>query len=165
MATAAVIGCGDVSSIHLEAISAIDGIDLVGVCDIDPDRLAVAEKTLAVPGFADHRQLIDSVLPDVVHICTPHDQHVQPAIDCLEWGVHVITEKPLAHTIKDGQRLIEAADQTSTKIAVCFQNRYNAAVAASALRACTDLPRKHHSHQDQILRRSDVDLRISRLSR
>ncbi len=130
MATAAVIGCGDVSSIHLEAISAIDGIDLVGVCDVDPDRLAVAEKTLAVPGFADHRQLVDSVRPDVVHICTPHDQHVQPAIDCLEWGVHVITEKPLATTVKDGRRLIEAAEQNSAKIAVCFQNRYNVTVTA-----------------------------------
>ena len=64
-----------------------------------------------MPGFADHRQLIDSVRPDVVHICTPHDQHVQVAIDCLERGVHVITEKPLAHTVKDGQRLIEAADR------------------------------------------------------
>src|SRR6478752_903195 len=130
MATAAVIGCGDVSSIHLEAIGAIDGIDLVGVCDVDPDRRAVAEKTLAVPGFADHRQLIDSVRPDVVHICTPHDQHVQPAIDCLERGEHATTEKPLANTVKGGQRLIEAAEQNPAKIAVCFQNRYNATVAA-----------------------------------
>ena len=130
MATAAVIGCGDVSAIHLEAIAAIDGIDLVGVCDTDPDRLAAAAATLSVPGFADHRRLIDSVKPDVVHICTPHDQHAGVAIDCLERGVHVITEKPLAHTVADGQRLVAAAERTTAKIAVCFQNRYNAGVAA-----------------------------------
>src|SRR6476661_2192494 len=130
MATAALVGCGDVSAVHLEAIAAIDGIELVAVCDTDPDRLAAASRTLSVPGFADHLRLIDTIRPDVVHICTPHDQHVDVAIDCLDQGVHVITEKPLAHTIKDGQRLIEAADQTSTKIAICFQNRYNAAVAA-----------------------------------
>ena len=130
MATAALIGCGDVSAVHLEAIAAIDGIDLVGVCDTDPDRLAAAAAALSVPGFADHRQLIDGVRPDVVHICTPHDQHVQVAIDCLERGVHVITEKPLAHTVGDGQRLVAAADRAEAKIAVCFQNRYNATVAA-----------------------------------
>jgi UDP-N-acetyl-2-amino-2-deoxyglucuronate dehydrogenase len=130
VATAALIGCGDVSAIHLEAIAALDGIELAAVCDTDPDRLAAAAKALSVPGFADHRQLIDSVRPDVVHICTPHDQHAQVAIDCLEQGVHVITEKPLAHTVKDGQRLIEAAEQNPAKIAVCFQNRYNAGVAA-----------------------------------
>ena len=130
MATAAVIGCGDVSAIHLESIAAIDGIDLVGLCDTDPDRLAAAAATLSVPGFADHRQLIDSVKPDVVHICTPHDQHAGVAIDCLERGVHVITEKPLAHTVAEGQRLVAAAERTPAKIAVCFQNRYNAGVAA-----------------------------------
>jgi predicted dehydrogenase len=130
VATAALIGCGDVSAVHLEAIAALDGIELVAVCDTDPDRLAAAAKALTVPGFADHRQLIDRVRPDVVHICTPHDQHVQVAIDCLERGVHVIAEKPLADTVKDGQRLILAADQNPAKIAVCFQNRYNAGVAA-----------------------------------
>jgi UDP-N-acetyl-2-amino-2-deoxyglucuronate dehydrogenase len=130
VATAALIGCGDVSAIHLEAIAALDGIELAAVCDTDPDRLDAAAKALSVPGFADHRQLIDSVRPDVVHICTPHDQHAQVAIDCLEQGVHVITEKPLAHTVKDGLRLIEAAEQNPAKIAVCFQNRYNAGVAA-----------------------------------
>ena len=44
--------------------------------------------------------------------------------------MHVITEKPLAHTVADGQRLVAAADRTSAKIAVCFQNRYNAGVVA-----------------------------------
>ncbi len=130
MTTAALIGCGDVSAVHLEAIAALDGIELVAVCDTDPDRLAAAAGALAVPGFADHRQLLDRIRPDVVHICTPHDQHVQVAIDCLERGVHVITEKPLADTVKDGQLLIEAAERNPAKIAVCFQNRYNAGVAA-----------------------------------
>ncbi len=130
MAKAAVIGCGDVSAIHLEAIAAVDGIDLVGVCDTDPDRRAAAAVNLSVPGFANHRQLIDGVRPDVVHLCTPHDQHVQVAIDCLEQSVHVITEKPLAHTVAEGQRLLAAAETSLAKIAVCFQNRYNAGVAA-----------------------------------
>ena len=129
--TAAVVGCGDVSTVHLDAIAALDGIELVAVCDTDPDRLAAASAAHGVPGFDDHRQLIRDVRPDVVHVCTPHDQHVQIAIDCLDSGVNVITEKPLAQNLVEGQRLIDASRRSPAKVAVCFQNRYN--VGASTM--------------------------------
>jgi predicted dehydrogenase len=124
--TAAVIGCGDVSSVHFEAIAKLDGATLVGVCDPDPRRLASAMAAYGVPGYADHQSLLEAVRPDVVHICTPHDRHASVAADCLERGVHVIVEKPLAHTLAEGRRLVEAAAAGNAKIAVCFQNRYNA---------------------------------------
>ena len=124
--TAAVIGCGDVSAVHFEAVAKLDGATLVAVCDPDPQRLAAAVAAYGVPGFADHLSLIDAVRPDVVHICTPHDQHASLAADCLERGVNVIVEKPLAHTLAEGRRLVGAASAGTAKIAVCFQNRYNA---------------------------------------
>ncbi|MBD1544548.1 Gfo/Idh/MocA family oxidoreductase [Arthrobacter sp. IA7] len=124
--TAAVIGCGDVSTVHFEAVAKLDGAALVAVCDADPQRLASAMATWGVPGYADHLALIEAVKPDVVHICTPHDHHAAVAVDCLERGVNVIVEKPLAHTLAEGRRLVEAASAGRAKIAVCFQNRYNA---------------------------------------
>jgi predicted dehydrogenase len=124
--TAAVIGCGDVSAVHFEAVAKLDGATLVAVCDSDPRRLAAAVAAHGVPGFADHLSLLEAVRPDVVHICTPHDQHASVAADCLERGVNVIVEKPLAHTLAEGQRLVDAASAGRAKIAVCFQNRYNA---------------------------------------
>ena len=130
MTTAAVIGCGDVSAVHFEAITKLDGATLVAVCDTDPQRLAAAVDGYGVPGFADHLSLIEAVRPDVVHICTPHDQHASVAADCLERGVNVIVEKPLAHTLAEGRRLVEAASAGTAKIAVCFQNRYNATAQA-----------------------------------
>ncbi len=125
-----VIGCGDVSSVHFEAVAKLDGATLVAVCDSDPQRLSAAEAAHGVPGFADHLSLIDAVQPDVVHICTPHDQHASLAADFLERGVNVIVEKPLAHTLAEGRRLVEAAAAGTAKIAVCFQNRYNATAQA-----------------------------------
>lgn len=131
MATAAVIGCGDVSSVHFEAIAANPKIDLVAVCDTDPAQLAAAVAAFDVTGFADHRSLIEAMRPDVVHICTPHHQHVSVAVDCLERGIHVILEKPLAHTMAAGRHLVDVAEQHSAaKVAVCFQNRYNATAQA-----------------------------------
>ncbi|BAS07133.1 inositol 2-dehydrogenase [Arthrobacter sp. Hiyo4] len=123
---AAVIGCGDVSAVHFEAIAKLDGARLAGVCDSDPGRLAAAVAAYGVPGFPDHLSLIEAVGPDVVHITTPHNMHATIAVDCLERGVNVIVEKPLAHTLKEGRRLVAAAEGSDAKIAVCFQNRYNA---------------------------------------
>ena len=138
--TAAVIGCGDVSAVHFEALAKLDGATLVAVCDSDPERLAAAVAARGVPGFADHLSMIEAVRPDVVHICTPHDQHASVAADCLERGVNVIVEKPLAHTLAEGRRLVDVASAGSAKIAVCFQNRYNAtSQAMSALLSSGEL--------------------------
>jgi UDP-N-acetyl-2-amino-2-deoxyglucuronate dehydrogenase len=133
----AVVGCGAISVIHTAAIAELPDAQLVAVCDRDPERLAVATAAYAVAGFADHRTLLDQVRPDVVHICTSHDEHVSVAIDCLARGVHVVMEKPLAHTLADGDRLVAAAEQSPAKIAVCFQNRYNTAVVAMQERLST----------------------------
>jgi UDP-N-acetyl-2-amino-2-deoxyglucuronate dehydrogenase len=133
----AVIGCGDISVVHTAAIAETPDAQLVAVCDRDPERLAVAAEAYAVPGFADHRTLLDQVRPDVVHICTSHDEHARVAVDCLAAGVNVITEKPLAHTLAEGERLVAAAEQSPAKIAVCFQNRYNTTVAALHQRLST----------------------------
>lgn len=136
MPTAAVIGCGDVSSVHFGALATMEDADLVAVCDTDPGRLSAAEALHGVPGYVDYLDMLAKVRPDVVHVCTPHHLHASIAADCLERGVNVIVEKPLAHTLAEGRRLIEAADQSTAKIAVCFQNRYNA--TSQAMRRMLD---------------------------
>jgi len=141
LTTAAVIGCGDVSIVHLEAIEAVAEGQLIAVCDTDPITAAAVARDRAVVSFTDHRQMLHALRPDVVHICTPHDQHAQVAIDCLEAGANVIVEKPLAHNASEAERIIDAADRhRGVKIGVCLQNRYNATTqAARALLASNEL--------------------------
>lgn len=126
------IGCGTISVVHLEAIRKLEGADLVAVCDADSDRAGAAGQRYGVPAFTGHDQLLDQVRPDVVHICTPHDQHVPVALDCLDAGVSVLLEKPVAETVEEAERLIEAADgHPEVQVGICLQNRYNAAVRAA----------------------------------
>jgi UDP-N-acetyl-2-amino-2-deoxyglucuronate dehydrogenase len=132
VATAAVAGCGDISVVHFAAIAAHPGIDLVGVCDTDPGRSAQAARKHQVPAYGDHRAMLDELRPDVLHITTPHHQHAQPAVDALERGVAVLMEKPVAHTMADADRVIDAARaHPEVKIGVCLQNRYNVPVQAA----------------------------------
>ena len=124
------VGCGDVSVVHFEAIRDIEGLELVGVADRDPEALARAAAATGVPGFAGAQELIDAVGPDAVHVTTPHDEHVGPSLTALEAGVHVLQEKPLAHTLEEGRRLVEALDASPAggpEVGICFQNRYNLA--------------------------------------
>jgi UDP-N-acetyl-2-amino-2-deoxyglucuronate dehydrogenase len=125
----AVVGCGDVSVVHLAAIGAIPGSQLVAVCDTDPNTASAVAEHHQVAPFTDHQSLLESVTPDVVHICTPHHQHAQIAVDCLAAGVNVILEKPVAHSLDEAERVVAAADRHApVKIGICLQNRYNAPV-------------------------------------
>jgi UDP-N-acetyl-2-amino-2-deoxyglucuronate dehydrogenase len=132
----AVVGCGDVSIVHFDAIASIPGAELVAVADTDSATLTDAAERHGVTGFADHQAMVDTIKPDVVHVCTPHDQHADVTVDCLEAGVAVLQEKPLAHTVADGDRIVRAAEATGGKIGISFQNRYNA--TATAIRELLD---------------------------
>ncbi len=126
---AAIVGWGDVAVVHAEAIAAIEGIELVGVVDVDAAARVRAESQTGVPAFASVAELVDAVRPDVVHVTTPHDEHVDVTLACLAAGVHVLQEKPLAASLAEGQRLVDAVAALGAgapKVGVCFQNRYNA---------------------------------------
>jgi predicted dehydrogenase len=128
---AAVIGCGDISAVHLAAISALPGVELVAVCDTDPDRLEAAARRLGVPRYAHHLELLADAAPDVLHVCTPHSTHSEIVVDALDRDVHVIVEKPVAHDPVHAAAVVAAAARSEAKIAVCFQNRYNTPVRAA----------------------------------
>ena len=127
----AVVGCGDIAAIHLDAIldaatSGTDGgVEPVGVCDVDQTRRAEAATRAGCPGFGDLTDMLDAVAPDVVHVCTPHHRHADLAAECLARDVSVLLEKPVAHTLDDGERLAVAAEDSAAILGVCFQNRYN----------------------------------------
>ena len=80
--------------------------------------------------------LLAATTPDVVHLCTPHHRHAALAAQCLARAVAVLVEKPLAHTLADGERLVRAAADSGAVLGVCFQNRYND--TARALREMLD---------------------------
>lgn len=80
--------------------------------------------------------MLDAERIDVLHICTPHNEHLSVAQVALEQGVHVLLEKPLAESLHAGEQLVAAAAASSSTLGVCFQNRYNP--TSVALKAALD---------------------------
>ena len=127
------IGCGNISRCHLDAIDALDGVTLAAVADIRPDRAETTAETYHCRAYSDWREMLQREQPDVVHICTPHDLHVEMAVTALENGANVLCEKPAAISHDSLLRLQQAQKGSGKQVGICFQNRYNAG-ALEALR-------------------------------
>ena len=100
-----VIGCGGMFRYHAKYFPTIQGLRFTAGCDIDPAALQFAVETYGVKGFADGHALLDSGLVDAVLIATPHYFHPVYAQAALERGIHVLTEKPVAVTVKAAEEV------------------------------------------------------------
>ncbi|MDR0424176.1 MAG: Gfo/Idh/MocA family oxidoreductase, partial [Clostridiales Family XIII bacterium] len=78
--------------------------------------------------FADRREMLRQTELDAVAICTESGSHAEIAVDCLERGLHVLVEKPLALSMADADRMIGLAARKGLRLGVCHQNRFNPAI-------------------------------------
>ncbi len=117
------IGLGNIGMAHSRYLERgeVDRCELTAVCDVDPARL---EPFGAYQQFTDSREMIRSGAVDAVLIGTPHYDHTTIAVDALDNGIHVLTEKPLAVHKADAERMIEAHRRNPDRVfAVMFQMR------------------------------------------
>lgn len=103
-----------------------DQVELVGLCDTNERRLAVAREKLG--GDLCHSTDIDEMLaqakPHTLMVCTRDDTHADLIIKALEQGIDVITEKPMATTAQDCRRILEAEARTGRRVDVAFNYRF-----------------------------------------
>ncbi|MEI6520239.1 MAG: Gfo/Idh/MocA family oxidoreductase [bacterium] len=120
---AAVIGIHGIGRLHGKTMIDTGKIDLVAVCDVNPDMKKVAEEEFSGTKFYES---IDDMLKnenlDVVIVVTPHNLHGPIAIKVLEAGINVVTEKPMTTNYEDALKVIETAKKAG-KFATVFHNR------------------------------------------
>jgi len=132
----ALIGCGRISYKHIEAmLNNQDRIILSAVCDPVLERAEARAQeyrkkasNMAVKVYGDYKEMLRKERPDICAIATESGYHPRIAVDCLNAGAHVICEKPMALSISDADTMIAAARRNRRKLAICFQNRFNAPV-------------------------------------
>jgi len=121
----AVIGCGRISSRHLEAIIALECSELVAVCDIKKEIVEKTAEKYSVKAYTDYKLMIDELNLDAVHICLPHYLHTNVACYAMEHGVNVLSEKPMSINYLDAVNTVALAKEKGLKYGVIFQCRYN----------------------------------------
>ncbi|MCP3775152.1 Gfo/Idh/MocA family oxidoreductase [Paenibacillus sp. MZ04-78.2] len=124
----ALIGCGAIAGVHLQAIAKLGLADLKAVVDTDGTVGRPTAQRYGCDYYADYRDMLKRGDIDVIHVCTGHDLHAPMTVDALAAGKHVLTEKPMAENKASARTMLEAAAKhTNVQLGVIFQNRYNPA--------------------------------------
>ena len=121
------VGCGRISKNHLGSIIKYpEELELAAVCDIDSAALNQAKAEYNVRGYIELKEMLASETLDLVVLCTPSGLHSSQAILAAAYGVHVVSEKPMATRYNDGLRMVQACDDAGVRLFVVKQNRRNA---------------------------------------
>ncbi len=124
-----IIGCGRiVETSHLPALIGLsEYATVVAVADSSEIRRSAARILTGLPEskvYADYRDMLASERLDVVDIALPHYLHERAAVDAASAGVNIIIEKPLAPTVAEADRMIEAAERAGVQLAVVHNYLY-----------------------------------------
>ena len=128
----ALIGCGRIAINHIKA-AVNNNLNLVAMCDIIPEHIDVLlEKTgfkTDPPRYTDYKEMLEKHPEiDLVAIATDSGIHAEIALYCIDKGINIIVEKPMAMSMKDADEIINRKDKKGVKVTVCHQNRFNIAV-------------------------------------
>lgn len=116
MISIGIIGAGNFSIKHIEAIRKLPNLHLKAICRRDPVTLDQLKRAYGVEGYTDYKQLLEDPTIDAVLIATPHHLHAGMAIDAANAGKHILLEKPMASTWEDCLAIYEASEKNKVKL-------------------------------------------------
>ncbi len=118
------IGCGEIAPAHLQAYEETSAVALTMTMDVVEEAARELGERAEVPWTTDLDEVLSSDEVDAVSIAAPHHMHSDIAVAALEAGKHVLCEKPLAHTMEAGWRMVEAARAHDRLLSMWMVMRY-----------------------------------------
>ena len=126
----AVVGVGHFGRAHTRQLAALEGVELAGVVDPNPDSRRLVAKEFHTAAWAHHGELAGKV--DAAIVATPTRLHHAVGLDLLRAGVHLLIEKPLAGSLAEADELVDAANHHGLVLQVGHIERFNPALAPVA---------------------------------
>jgi predicted dehydrogenase len=117
------IGIGNMGQHHARVLSLLKNVKLVGIADVNIEHGLEAASKYKAKFYEDYRDLIAQV--DAVCIAVPTRLHYEVGIACLQAGIHVLIEKPIAATIEEAEALVNAAAESQCILQVGHIERFN----------------------------------------
>ena len=119
-----IVGCGQMAGNHANALRLADETELVAVADIRPQAAqAFSARYGPVETYAGCREMCRRAGLDMAIVATQGPHHVEPTLEAAESGVNVLCEKPMALTLSDCDRMVEACQKAGVKLAINHQRR------------------------------------------
>ena len=128
MINVAIVGTGSISNLHVQGLLEFkERCKIVALCDIYPEKAEEMKKRygLTCEVFSNHKSMLDSDIKiDMVHVCTPPYVHASISIDCMNKGINVLCEKPMATSVEECDRMLEAKKRNGVTLGIIAQNRF-----------------------------------------
>jgi len=127
----AIIGTGGIAKIHADALKTLsDRAELVACVDIDKERVEQFASAYGISqSFTDAAEMLETVKPDLVHICTPPNLHAELSIMAVKAGAWALTEKPLCASLAELDAIQKAEEETGNYVSSVFQHRFGPGAA------------------------------------
>lgn len=129
----ALIGCGRISTNHIKA-AVNNKLEIAAVCDVVPEHMEAVlakhglENDASILRYTDYRTMVEELKPELVSIATESGKHAEIALYCIDHGINVIIEKPMAMSMADAAEIIARSEAKGVKVSACHQNRFNIAI-------------------------------------
>jgi UDP-N-acetyl-2-amino-2-deoxyglucuronate dehydrogenase len=120
-----IIGAGTIGQMHAAALAGLEGVWIAAVAEPREEAGRALAEQYGAEWVADEAELLARPDVDVVILATPSGLHADQAVRAAQAGKHVVTEKPMATTPADADRMIDAARAAGVQLAVIFQTRFN----------------------------------------
>lgn len=131
MISIGIIGAGNFSIKHIEAIRKLPNLQLKAICRRDPLALNQLRKAYGLEGYTDYKKLLEDPAIDAVLIATPHHLHAAIGIAAAGSGKHILLEKPMASTWEDCLAIDEASQKNNVKLMLGQVGQFTPAFVAA----------------------------------
>jgi myo-inositol 2-dehydrogenase/D-chiro-inositol 1-dehydrogenase len=118
------VGTGGIAQTHLEALSRIEGAQLVAFCDVDAARAESAAARFGGRAYTDYAQMLREKPLDALYVCVPPHAHGEVEQLAAERGIHLFVEKPVARTLECARAVDAAIQKAGILSAVGYHFRY-----------------------------------------
>ena len=131
----ALIGCGRIAANHVKAVLGT-GLEFTAVCDILPEQMENLlqkhglDRDETIKRYTDYKQMIAENQIELIGIAIESGSHAEIALYCIDHGINLIIEKPIAMSMEDADEIVRRSEEKGVKVAACHQNRFNVAVQA-----------------------------------
>jgi predicted dehydrogenase len=151
-----VVGVGYWGGLHAQKYAAMEGIDLVGLADIDYPRAQAVASKYSTKAYKSHEELLPHV--DGVSLAVPTVSHFEIGREILDQGVHLLIEKPITLTLEDAEGLIQLARERNAILQTGHIERFNPVVVKMESLISQPLFIESHRLNPYTKRGTDVDV-------
>ncbi len=125
---AAVVGVGNIGSIHADIYSTLESVDLTAVCDTDKERADKAASKFNCKAFYSIESLLAEMPMEIASVCTKGEEnggdHYIPTIQLLDAGIHVLGEKPISNNIEHARSMQKRAEEKRVRYGINLNHRF-----------------------------------------